>query len=133
MALHKHKKSVCSRRDFVRGMRWAPVLFLPAPMHIGFRAGSLRVPEALPSFAFADLHVKPEYPTKSPLDDMFRFAAPGSDEFVTEKYAFEIARALQNWTSALRLATPALEALAQLLGESLVATPLTSVREARVR
>ena len=42
---------------------------------------------ALPFCRYAaDTH----YPTKSPLEDVLRLVPPGSDEFVTEKYALEI-------------------------------------------
>src|SRR5207237_4909143 len=44
----------------------------------------------------------PHYPAKSPLDDVLRLLVPGSDEFVSEKYAFEIGLELRDWSVALR-------------------------------
>jgi len=85
-------------------MRWAPVVFLPASL----RASPFgRLPVAADRdgcvpFQVADVRLKPHYPSQSPLDDVLRLVVPGSDEFVTEKYAFEIARALRGWSTALR-------------------------------
>ena len=93
---HKHK---VSRRTFLGAMRWAPLLYLPAPLHsAAFRSWS---PETLeeqgPSFPLADFRLTPHYPAKSPLDDVLRYVPPGSDEFITEKYAAEIAQHLEEW------------------------------------
>lgn len=84
-------------------MRWAPVAFLPAPFHawpyevpfVG--AGHGNIP-----FRLADVRLTPHYPAKSPLDDVLRLLMPGSDKFVTEKYAFEIGLELREWSVALR-------------------------------
>src|ERR1700736_1632814 len=92
MAHHKDEKNI-SRRALLRGMRWAPMLFVPAPMRaLPFGAKFTAPPRAISSFPFADLRLTPHYPAKSPLDDVLRLVAPGSDEFVGEKYAFEIAQ-----------------------------------------
>src|ERR1700757_2528387 len=108
MACLKDEKHI-SRRTFLRGMRWAPTLFLPAPMRaFPFGAKFAAPPRALNSFPFADYRLTPHYPTKSPLDDMLRLVAPGSDEFVTEKYAFEIGRLLDEWGQTLKTSPPAL-------------------------
>ncbi len=39
----------------------------------------------------------PHYPAKSPLADVFRLVTPGSDEYITEKYAIEIEATLGGW------------------------------------
>src|SRR5690348_4377388 len=133
MARHKNEKHI-SRRTFLRGMRWAPVLFVPAPMR-GFPfAGKFAAPpRAIPSFPFADYRLTPHYPAKSPLDDILRLVAPGSDEFVSEKYAFEIARLFENWSQALRAKPPGVLVLAPFLDASLEATPLAQVQNAALR
>jgi len=115
-------------------MRWAPMLFVPAPMRaLPFGAGIAASPRAIPAFPFADFRLTPHYPTKSPLDDVLRLVATGADEFVTEKYAFEIARLLNDWSSALNTAPPALSVLANFLDVSLEATPLAQPQESSVR
>src|SRR5438552_18744000 len=95
--------SIVSRRTFLRRMRWAPVAFLPAALHAlpyGVAvsgAGHGNIP-----FHLADVRLTPHYPAKSPLDDVLRLLVPGSDEFVSEKYALEIGLELRDWSAALR-------------------------------
>ena len=86
-------------------------------------------------FAFTDLRLTPHYPTKSPLDDILLKVVPGADEYVTEKYAFEIMQLLGEWSRALKTAPPALASLAKFLDASIAATSLLPTREvvARVR
>src|SRR5215470_6993219 len=104
MSTEDQGKSILSRRKFLRGMRWAPVAFLPAALRaspfgrlpaVADRDGNL-------PFQVADVRLKPHYPSQSPLDDVLRLVVPGSDEFVTEKYAFEISQVLREWGAALR-------------------------------
>src|ERR1700676_3537360 len=119
MAQYKDEKRI-SRRIFLRGMRWAPVLFVPAPLQawpLGLKLAA--PPRAIPPFPLADSRLTPHYPAKSPLDDLLRLVAPGSDEFVTEKYAFEIGRLLDGWSGGLRSSPPALDVLARFLDPSI--------------
>ncbi|MCU1243642.1 MAG: ASPIC/UnbV domain protein [Candidatus Acidoferrum typicum] len=133
MTRYKDEKHI-SRRTFLRGMRWAPVLFVPAPMRaFPFGAKYAAPPRAIPSFSFADFRVTPHYPAKSPLDDVLRLVAPGSDEFVTEKYAFEIARLLDGWSRALKADPPAVGVLAQFINDSLEATLFSQSPDTTVR
>ncbi|MGH9742222.1 MAG: FG-GAP repeat domain-containing protein, partial [Candidatus Acidiferrum sp.] len=116
-------------------MRWAPVLFLPAP----FYGGALRplLAESLgsrkPFFDLADFHVTPRYPAKSPLDDVLRKVAPGTDEYVAEKYAFEIMRPLHEWSRALRKEAPALDVLAKFLDPEFKGGSLAPAEETKLR
>ncbi len=50
------------------------------------------------SFPFSDFRLTPHYPAKSPLDDVLLKVVPGADEYVTEKYAFEIMPLLKQWS-----------------------------------
>src|SRR2546430_1747016 len=88
-------------------MRWTPVLFLPAPLLGSPFAGFPQAVAAEPNsqFPLSDLRFTPHYPAKSPLDAVLRLVSPGSDEYVTEKYAYEIASLLDEWSRSLR-ATP---------------------------
>ncbi len=110
MARRKDEDHAFSRRTFLKQMRWAPVLFLPAPLYTSaFRPLLAETPgDRKPVFDFADFRVTPHYPAKSPLDDVLRKVIPGTDEYVTEKYAFEIMRLLDEWSRALKEAPPAL-------------------------
>ena len=129
MASHKPKNQTLSRRAFLKKLRWAPVLFLPAPI----RASPLRMAlfaefESHPgSFPFADFRLTPHYPAKSPLDDVLRHVIPGGDEYVTEKYAFEIMRVLGEWSQGLKEASPALAILGKFLDASMEGASLVRV------
>jgi len=133
MARHKDENHI-SRRTFLRGMRWAPMLFVPAPVRAFPFAAKFAAPSrALHSFPFADYRLTPHYPAKSPLDEVLRLVAPGSDEFITEKYAFEIAQRLKDWTQGLKAAPPALGVLAQFIDASIEATSLAPSQETNLR
>jgi tetratricopeptide (TPR) repeat protein len=135
VARHDREAINVSRRTFLRRMRWAPVLFLPAPIH------GLPIRQVLPdnpgdrtsSFPFADFRLNPHYPAKSPLDDVLRLVAPGADEYVTEKYAFEIMRLLGEWSEGLKAAPPALAVVARFLDASIEATPMVPTQEIALR
>ena len=131
MARQKDEDLRFSRRTFLKQMRWAPVLFLPAPLHSSpFRPLLAKNPDNRnPAFEFADFRVTPHYPAKSPLDDVLRKVAPGTDEYVTEKYAFEIRRLLDEWGRALKEAPPSLGDLARFLDASLEACSLVPIQE----
>ena len=135
MARDKEKKRKVSRRAFLEGMRWAPLLFLPAPLHsAAFPSLAPRMlGEQESPFPFADFRLTPHYPAKSPLDDVLRYVEPGSDEYVTEKYAAEIARRLEEWGQELRSGPSPLNVLAKFLDVSLKAAPLGPAQEKKLR
>src|SRR5437879_9072363 len=135
MARRKDEKSGFSRRSFLRRMRWAPLLFLPAPIQ-GFSFPSVRHESSRDrnaSFPFADFRLTPHYPAKSPLEDVLARVVPGSDEYVTEKYACEIMRHLTEWSEALKASPPALAVVAKFLDVSIEATTLIPVQEKTLR
>jgi Flp pilus assembly protein TadD/peroxiredoxin len=124
-----------SRRAFLGRMRWAPILFLPAPLQArAFRSLLGETPcEGNPSLEFADLRVRPHYPTNSPLDDVLEKVTPGTDAFVTEKYAFEILRLLDEWSRGLKASPPASRVLAKFLDASLEACSLVPSQQTSLR
>jgi len=131
----KENRRLVSRRAFLGALRWAPLLYLPAPLHsAAFRSLS---PEMLAgpdsSFPLSDFRLTPHYPVKSPLDDVLRYIPPGSDEFVMEKYAAEIAQHLEEWARELRSNPAGLTALAKLLDVSLRASALDGMHEKTLR
>ena len=115
-----------SRRRFLQGLQYAPVLFLPAPIR-AFAAG---IPGA---FALADVRVAPHYAAKSSLDDMLRLVTPGSDQFIAEKYAFEIEGALQRCAHELLSSKTSLSSLQQLTVPALRASSLRAKTERKKR
>ncbi|HET6178539.1 MAG TPA: tetratricopeptide repeat protein [Candidatus Sulfotelmatobacter sp.] len=123
-----------SRRIFLKQMQWAPALFLPAPFtHPLVRYGLPRSAsvEASP-FPLAD-RLTPHYPAKSPLDDILRLAAPGTDEYVVEGYASEIAMLLAEWSHHLKTDPPATAILNNFVDASMQSTALIPVRESALR
>src|SRR5689334_18332445 len=89
-----------SRRALLQSLSFAPTAFLPAPVRmLGSFGADLR--GGSHHFDF-DFRIVPRYPAKSPLDDVMKFALPGTDAFVNEKYAFEIGKILQQWAKELQ-------------------------------
>lgn len=120
-----------SRRHFLKGMSWAPVLFLPASIRaLPFGATAAAAQSNLP---LADVRLIPHYPTKYPLDDILRLADPGSDEYVTEGYASEIGDLLARWSQRLRADPRAAATLSVFVESSVQFTSLVPVRESPVR
>ena len=124
-----------SRRVFLEQMRWAPVLFLPAPlMNPVFRSGLQRIAAAAASpLPFADVRFTPHYPAKSPLDDILRLAAPGTDEYAVEGYASEIMALLENWSQQLRIECPGSATILAFVDRAVQATALTPSHESSLR
>jgi Flp pilus assembly protein TadD/peroxiredoxin len=135
MARRKDLDQPFSRRAFLGRMRWAPILFLPAPLKArAFRSLLGETPgEGNRSLDFADLRVRPHYPTNSPLDDVLKKVTPGMDGFVTEKYAFEILGLLEEWSRGLRAGPPASRVLAKFLDASLEACSLVPSQQTSLR
>ena len=116
-------------------MRWAPLLFLPAPLQA-------RAPRSLPeqtpgaphpSLDFAELRVRPHYPANSPLDEVLGKVTPGTDAFVTEKYAWEILRLLEEWSRELRDWPRAFRVFWKFLDPSLEACSLVPSEQINLR
>jgi Flp pilus assembly protein TadD/peroxiredoxin len=135
MARQKDEDHAFSRRSFLGKLRWTPVLFLPAPIFVPSLRPLFAEPSGArnPALEFADFRVTPHYPAKSPLDDVLHKVVPGTDEYVTEKYAFEIMRLLAEWRQALEAGPPALGVLAKFLDPSLEAGSLVPVQQVNLR
>jgi tetratricopeptide (TPR) repeat protein/peroxiredoxin len=116
-------------------MRWAPVLFVPAPLHHRlFRSGLMGIATAQASnFPSADIRFTPHYPAKSPLGDVLRLAAPGTDEYVFEGYTLQIAALLEEWSQHLTLEAPVVATLSKFIDRSIQANSFRAVRESPKR
>ena len=132
MARHRRGHFGFSRRDFLKTIRWAPAIFLPAPFLISQPRipGLLNFPGAL---AFSDFRITPHYPAKSPLDDLLQQVDPGSDEYVLEKRAQEITELLAEWSRTLKTDSSSLDLPAKLLDPAVEATALTATQEIAMR
>lgn len=135
MPHHKDENQTISRRIFLKQMRWAPVLFLPAPLTnslVRSRIHQLAAAQASP-FPLIDARLSPHYPAKSPLDDILRLATPGTDEYITEGYVSELMAVLDEWSQRLRVEPPASTTLSQFVGPSIQSTTFVPVRESPLR
>jgi len=135
MSHHKKEKQSLSRRTFLKGMGLAPLLFRPSPFY-GYSLSaftSKRFQNAVGAFSFADFRLTPHYPAKSPLEDVLRRVAPGSDEYITEKYAFEIESLLQRWSQALVKSPRDLSTLSEFIDPSIESTALLAPQEIKLR
>jgi len=116
-------------------MQWSPLLFLPAPLHaFPFPSTLSEISgDRTSAFPFADFRLTPHYPAKSPLDEVLSRVVPGTDEYITEKYAFEIQRLLGEWSEGLKAGPPALAVVGKFLDASLEATSLVPAQEKTLR
>ena len=131
----KKKENTVSRRAFLGGLRYAPLFFLPSPIRSAVQPSFFpRVSgEDAPSLPFSDERLTPHYPSKSPLDDVLRYVPPGSDEYVTEKYAFEIARRLEQWGQELESEARSSKELEGMLAPSLRGASLVPEEQTPLR
>src|SRR5437868_2127017 len=133
MARRKGEDHMLSRRAFLRGMGLAPMLLVPAPFQsVASHAPVTRNGSSASSLP-VDLRLTPHYPSKSALDNVLRLVVPGTDEYVTERYAFEIMPLLKEWAQALKTAPPAVATLARFLDVSIQGGSLAPTREIRLR
>ena len=130
-----HNNQFLSRRKLLKSMGLAPLVFRPAPFFGSsyLFESPLSFPNRDPAFPFSDVRLTPRYPAKSPLADVLRLVTPGLDEYVTEKYSFEISSLLKHWTLDLRISPPGLSALSKLLHPSIEASSFTPIKENTVR
>ncbi len=76
----------------------SPLLYRAAPLHgEWYRPLTPRTDAA----AFTEARYTPNYPSRSPLEDVLRRVAPGSDAYVTEGYAYEIGAVLARWSTSM--------------------------------
>ncbi len=139
MSRNKNENQPLSRRALLKSMGLAPLLLRPAPFY-GFSlllGGPAFPPYQNPPFTFSDVRLTPHYPKKSPLEDVLRLVAPGSDEYVTEKYAFEIQSLFNQWSRVLKASAHDHAALAKSLeasiDSSIEASPLAIAKEITLR
>src|SRR5262249_7113762 len=134
MARRRNKLPIISRRKFLKSMSLAPVVLKASPLR-AFPFPSKLEPRSnvLTSPAFSDFRLTPHYPAKLPLDDSLRFLLPGSDEYVTEKYASEIASLFADWAKQLKISCPALSTIASLLDPRIEGSSLKSGHETVLR
>ena len=124
-----------SRRELLKSIGFAPLLLRPAPL---FGASLLFATPQPPTnskadFQFAEHRLTPHYPTQSPLVDVLKLVTPGSDQYVTEKYAFEIDSCLKRWSDGLKSSPRDHSALVDFVNEAIEAARFSESKETKVR
>ena len=134
-ARRHHEEQLISRRAILKSLGLAPLFLRASPFFgSGFLFGSeAAMGDQKPGFPFADVRLRPQYPAKSLLADVIRLAAPGSDEYATERYAVEIEALLQGWSRALRTSPVDHAAIEDLLDPSVSSSAMGSAQESVLR
>jgi tetratricopeptide (TPR) repeat protein/peroxiredoxin len=131
----KNEVRSISRRAILKNIALAPLLLRAAPFrglalpHSASRT-ALEQNSVLP---FSDIRLTPHYPSQSPLADVLRLVAPGSDEYITEKYAVEIEAILARWGQDLKTSRRDHTTLATALNASVQGASLVPAKESNVR
>lgn len=134
MSHQGNEKPLLSRRALLKSVSFAPLLLRPAPFFgASFFSGSSSVSREHPVLPFTDIRYKPHYPVESSLADVLRLVAPGSDEYPTEKYAFEMDSLLNQWSQSLRESAHDLSGLSKLLATNIEASSLVPNKEVPLR
>jgi Flp pilus assembly protein TadD/peroxiredoxin len=127
------KNRLPSRRTFLKTLGYASALLRPAAFTGTSFLGQLATGLSASALPFADVRLLPHYPAKSALDEVLRRVPPGSDEFVTERYAYEIDLLLRDWSRALRASPQDSSTLAKSLDPAIASNSLTSAAETPLR
>jgi tetratricopeptide (TPR) repeat protein len=124
-----------SRRVILKNIALAPVLLRAAPLRgLGLPVDLSEIAsDPTPSLPFADVRLKPHYPSQSPLADVLRLVAPGSDDYITEKYAVEIEAILRQWGQDLKTSEGNHSTLAKALDLSLEGCSFDPAKESSLR
>lgn len=135
LSRRKDRSNLLTRRKLLKGMVLTPVAFRAAPFFAGpLLSGSTGLHTDRSSrLSFADLRLTPHYPAQSPLADILALVTPGSDGYITEKYADEIGSVLKKWSDALKAAPAGLTVLAESLDESIMASTLAPASQTVLR
>src|SRR5215831_18167119 len=113
MGRRRDAPTTLNRRDFLSRLGYAAPALLPAPL------GSYGAfPRSLPlgDPALADSRLTPSYPSPSPLDEMLRLVAAGSDAYITEQYAASFEQCFSEIGNGIRQKHP--ETVARFLHDA---------------
>ncbi|HKF45974.1 MAG TPA: FG-GAP-like repeat-containing protein [Terracidiphilus sp.] len=82
---------------------------------------------------WSDARFTPHYPDRSPLADVIALVPPGSDEYITERYATEIESIFRHWGNALKGSFHQTAAIDRAIDPALQACLFDHPTETRVR
>jgi hypothetical protein len=127
--MSEYKSPQFSRRTILKTAQYAPLALLPAP----FRLLRAIVPDRMGKPLLAEFRFSQHYPAESPVDEMARLVLPGSDSFVTEKYAFDIQQTLDRWSVQLEKGLDFLDLLRDFCDVAINSSRLSSVSDNEIR
>ena len=135
MSSNTHEKQFPSRRTVLKTLGLAPLLFRPSPFYgSNFLFGGPSPDRTHDhELLFADIRLRPNYPSRSPLEDILRLVPPGSDEYATERYAFEIELLLAAWANDLKMSLGNHAILTGMLDPSIEAPTFVTTQEKVLR
>ena len=110
------------------------MLFRAAPFFAGpLLSRTLAAAGLVDTLPLADTRFVPHYPARSPLADVIALVAPGSDEYITEKYAVEIESILRGWALKLVESPRAISSLGLSLDPAINASTLAVSNKTTLR
>jgi len=134
MARSKNHNPLISRRAILKSLAFSGTLLRPAPFFGGRFPGPWENALALlGEMPFSDHRLTPHYPATSPLADILALVPPGSDDYISEKYAHEIETILHRWSAALRKSPPDIFSLASSLDPQIACADLSRCTQTRLR
>ena len=102
----KENKPALSRRQLLKGLgaslSGAPLVFHASHLWGEFPSLAGEGLGAGLEFPHDEVRFRPHYPQQPALADILRLVPPGSDEYITERYAFEIGEQLKHWGESLQ-------------------------------
>jgi tetratricopeptide (TPR) repeat protein/peroxiredoxin len=124
-----------SRRAILKDIALAPLFLRAASLRgwsgpVGASGVDSKRGSILP---FSDIRLRPHYPSPSPLNDVLRLAAPGSDDYLTEKDAVEIEAILRQWGEDLKAHANNHATLAKALDATVEGGALDGGKESSLR
>jgi len=108
-----------TRRNFlIRFCQGVSAAFIPAGVNnLPFSSGGPVSPQGGAPLSGAGFHLHPHYRAQMPLDAVLLKTRAGLDNFITEKYADQIAAILAEWTAALLRSPEDLTAIERSLSQ----------------
>jgi tetratricopeptide (TPR) repeat protein len=136
MARPKHQAAIQTvpRRAILKSLAMAPVLFRAAPLFgASFLSRGVAGADFGDALSLSETRFAPHYPARSPLADVISHVAPGSDEYIAEKYAVEIEGILENWGRELIASLHAVSSLGPFLDPAIQASALNGSEKTALR
>jgi tetratricopeptide (TPR) repeat protein len=121
-----------SRRDFlIRCCQGASAAFVPASLRRFPFSPAYSAPALVP--AEGEFHLHPHYRAQLPLEALLLKTQSGLDQFVTEKYADQIAAILTEWSASLRRSPQDLASVEKAFAKDFRGASLKAPRSRLVR